>query len=43
MRQFGADDEDAANCKLGLYTQDENGNWKVDPAKEALRMANHTR
>ena len=43
MRQFGADDELAANCKLGLYTQDEEGNWKVDPQKEALRMANHTR
>jgi ribonucleotide reductase class II len=43
MRQFGADDEEAANCKLGLYTQDEEGNWRVDPEKEALRMANHTR
>ena len=43
MRQFGAEDDEAANCKLGLYTQDENGNWKVDSAKEALRMANHTR
>lgn len=43
MRQFGSEDDEAANCKLGLYTQDEDGNWKVDPAKEALRMANHTR
>ena len=43
MRQFAEDDELAADCKQGLYTQDEEGNWKVDPAKEALRMANHTR
>jgi len=43
MRQFSQDDDEAANCKLGLYTQDENGNWRVDPKKEALRMANHTR
>lgn len=43
MRQFGEEDAEAANCKLGLYTQDENGNWRVDPEKEALRMANHTR
>ena len=43
MRQFAADDELAADCKSGLYTQDDEGNWKVDPTKEALRMANHTR
>ena len=43
MRQFGEEDLEAANCKLGLYTQDDNGNWRVDPEKEALRMANHTR
>jgi len=43
MRQFGEADTEAANCKMGLYTQDKDGNWKVDPEKEALRMANHTR
>ena len=43
MRQFSQDDSDAATAKLGLYSQDENGNWRVDPRKEALRMANHTR
>jgi ribonucleotide reductase class II len=43
MRQFSQSDSDAATAKLGLYSQDENGNWRVDPAKEALRMANHTR
>ena len=43
MRQFSQGDSDAATAKLGLYTQDEDGNWRVDPRKEALRMANHTR
>lgn len=43
MRQFSESDELAATAKLGLYSQDENGNWRVDPKKEALRMANHTR
>ena len=43
MRQFSADDEEAKTAKLGLYVQDEEGNWKVDPVRENLRMANHTR
>ena len=43
MRQFSETDKEAANCKMGLYTQDDEGNWRVDPEKEALRMANHTR
>jgi ribonucleotide reductase class II len=42
MRQFGCDDDEAINSKAGLYTQDADGNWKVDSTKEALRMANHT-
>ncbi|MFZ9315684.1 MAG: ribonucleoside-triphosphate reductase, adenosylcobalamin-dependent [Candidatus Nanopelagicaceae bacterium] len=42
MRQFSWDDTEALNSKSGLYSQDENGNWRVDPDKEALRMANHT-
>ena len=43
MRQFSQADSDAATAKLGLYSQDDEGNWRVDPEKEALRMANHTR
>lgn len=43
MRQFSADDMEAAIFKEGLYKQDAEGNWSVDPEKEALRMANHTR
>lgn len=42
MRQFSATDTEAVHAKEGLYSQDENGNWRVDPEKEALRMANHT-
>jgi len=43
MRQFSADDTEAAEAKDGLYKQDGEGNWSVDPEKECLRMANHTR
>ena len=43
MRQFSEHDQEAATAKLGLYSQDSDGNWRVDPKKEALRMANHTR
>ena len=43
MRQFSAEDTEAATAKLGLYSQDDEGNWRVDPVKENLRMANHTR
>jgi len=43
MRQFSESDSEAATAKLGLYSQDDDGNWRVDPKKEALRMANHTR
>ena len=43
MRQFSNSDSEASVAKLNLYSQDSEGNWKVDPKKEALRMANHTR
>lgn len=43
MRQFSSDDLEAAMAKDGLYKQDADGNWSVDPDKECLRMANHTR
>ena len=43
MRQFSQADREAGESKLGLYKQDEDGNWVVDTEKEALRMANHTR
>ena len=42
MRQFASDDDDAASAKENLWVN-ENGNWRIDPEKDALRMANHTR
>lgn len=43
MRQFTADDGLGATAKDNLWQQDENGNWRIDPERDALRMANHTR
>ncbi len=43
MRQFDSNDAIATGAKENLWSQDENGNWRIDPAKDALRMANHTR
>tara|TARA_B100000700_G_scaffold271957_1_gene315208 strand:- start:896 stop:3271 length:2376 start_codon:yes stop_codon:yes gene_type:complete len=43
MRQFSSDDLDAAGAKENLWKQDSDGNWRIDPDKDALRMANHTR
>lgn len=43
IREFVSDDELGANAKNNLWQQDENGNWRIDPERDALRMANHTR
>ena len=43
MRQSASDDELFANAKGNLWQQDDNGNWRIDPERDALRMANHTR
>jgi ribonucleotide reductase class II len=43
MRQFAADDQAAASAKDNLWQQDDQGNWRIDPERDALRMANHTR
>ncbi len=43
MRQFSANDIEAAGAKENLWQQDSQGNWRIDPDKDALRMANHTR
>lgn len=43
MRQFSEGDVDAADAKLSLWTQAEDGGWMIDPERDALRMANHTR
>ena len=43
MRQFDSHDELAAAAKDNLWQQDADGNWRIDPERDALRMANHTR
>jgi ribonucleotide reductase, class II len=43
MRQFDSHDEMATGAKENLWQQDEAGNWRIDPTRDALRMANHTR
>ncbi|MBD1923241.1 ribonucleoside-triphosphate reductase, adenosylcobalamin-dependent [Microcoleus sp. FACHB-831] len=43
MRQGDSNDEPFANAKGNLWEQDAQGNWRIDPERDALRMANHTR
>ena len=43
MRQFAANDQAASVAKDNLWQQDEQGNWSIDPERDSLRMANHTR
>ena len=43
MRQFCAEDDSALGAKENLWQQDAQGNWRIDPERDALRMANHTR
>lgn len=43
MRQFSSEDTAGATAKDNLWQQGEDGNWRIDPDRDALRMANHTR
>ncbi|MBW4460584.1 MAG: ribonucleoside-triphosphate reductase, adenosylcobalamin-dependent [Nodosilinea sp. WJT8-NPBG4] len=43
MQQFSQTDIEAGLAKTNLWTQDSEGNWKADSAKDALRMSNFTR
>jgi len=43
MRQGDSNDEKFIGAKENLWQQDVDGNWKIDPERDALRMANHTR
>jgi ribonucleotide reductase class II len=43
MRQFDSEDDLAKTAKDNLWMQDAAGNWRIDPERDALRMANHTR
>jgi len=43
MRQGDSADNAFANAKENLWQQDSEGNWRIDPERDVLRMANHTR
>jgi ribonucleotide reductase class II len=43
MRQGISDDEGFSTAKENLWQQDSEGNWRIDPERDSLRMANHTR
>jgi ribonucleotide reductase class II len=43
IRQGFHGDELFSSAKENLWQQDANGNWRIDPERDALRMANHTR
>lgn len=43
MRQGISDDHLFAGAKENLWQQDAEGNWRIDPERDSLRMANHTR
>jgi len=43
MRQGTSEDAAFAMAKENLWQQDDQGNWRIDPDRDSLRMANHTR
>lgn len=43
IRQFAAEDALGSTAKDNLWQQDDQGRWRIDPERDALRMANHTR
>ena len=43
MRQGNSSDAGFASAKDNLWQQGEDGNWRIDPDRDAYRMANHTR
>jgi ribonucleotide reductase class II len=43
IRQFSANDTLALTAKDNLWQQGDDGKWRIDPERDALRMANHTR
>ncbi len=43
MRQGASEDLEFAQAKQNLWIQGPDGKWRIDPDRDALRMANHTR
>jgi ribonucleotide reductase, class II len=43
MRQFNSADTYGLTAKDNLWSQDADGKWIIDPKRDSLRMANHSR
>ena len=43
IKQSCKEDDVFTTAKDNLWQQDEHGNWRIDPERDALRMSNHTR
>lgn len=43
MRQFNSADMHGLTAKDNLWSQDATGKWIIDPKRDSLRMANHSR
>jgi ribonucleotide reductase, class II len=43
IRQGSSEDQAFSIAKEHLWQQDTSGHWRIDPERDALRMANHTR
>lgn len=43
IQQGSQEDEIFADAKFGLWQRGDDGSWHIDPERDALRMANHTR
>ncbi len=43
MRQFAQQDRWGETAKNNLWQPGEDGTWRIDPERDALRMANHSR
>ncbi|HEY9701530.1 MAG TPA: hypothetical protein V6C58_03750, partial [Allocoleopsis sp.] len=42
MKQGNPDDMNFTTAKDNLWVQNDEGNWSIDPVRDALRMSNHT-
>lgn len=42
MKQGSPDDMNFTTAKDNLWVKDDEGSWSIDPARDALRMSNHT-
>lgn len=43
IKQGSSSDREFATAKLNLWSQDSQGNWRIDEKRQALKASNHTR